>query len=646
MLLYNILRRHRRSAPLTQRSAISTAVRNRVVEAQKLEVAGDSVGARRLLQEGLEALKQGSSSGGDATQEEDRRSLLNRVGLLLLKQGRPAEGLKHLDEAHELAVSMASLGRGHDQFLDTGGLLNDLAAAAIAAGKLSAAEKDLRRARFAAARAYRPSPPLLAATWANLCSQECARIEAAALEKREVALMEGRKHEFNYPSHASVNALDWHHRTGDWGSRGGMVAAAAAATAAADATNSAKHDEDGNGNGNGGGGGGGGGGEGDASAFSSFAILEKRELGACILLAVGRTAALHLPDAASCFEEGFVHIGRAHLALTTAAAAASAASNGGGGGGGGGGSNGSVVKWQREHMQLRGRVLLTAAGLHMESLRRRGRFVATRHLDKLTTAAAVTATSSDDGDNDGGSSEGVGAAEEEEEETLSLGATLGLLRGGSSSSADGPSPELAQLLILLRNASELLEASGTAAEEEADKRVSTHPDLLWLRMATALVSLPPAEATDALAGMLEEIVEYDYNNDEEEKKAAAVVVGEGLAASNSEGKGEQPESDAPMKQVIAHNLEVLQAYALEGGGGGGGGGEDSPTLLETSKPQSPLSGLWLAPPVYGSVGVALFDHDMTARQWKPSPDAPLPAGMRSGKGNAPSAPSSSSVASR
>ena len=164
MLLYNILRRHRRSAPLTQRSAISTAVRNRVVEAQKLEVAGDSVGARRLLQEGLEVLKQGSSSGGDATQEEDRRSLLNRVGLLLLKQGRPAEGLKHLDEAHELAVSMASHGRGHDQFLDTGGLLNDLAAAAIAAGKLSAAEKDLRRARFAAARAYRPSPPLLAAT--------------------------------------------------------------------------------------------------------------------------------------------------------------------------------------------------------------------------------------------------------------------------------------------------------------------------------------------------------------------------------------------------------------------------------------------------------------------------------------------------
>ena len=56
--------------------------------------------------------------------------------------------------------------------------------------------------------------------------------------------------------------------------------------------------------------------------------------------------------------------------------------------------------------------------------------MATRHLDKPTTAAAVTATSSDDGDNDGGSSEGVGAAEEEEEETLSLGATLGCSEAG------------------------------------------------------------------------------------------------------------------------------------------------------------------------------------------------------------------------
>lgn len=115
----------------------------------------------------------------------------NRLGLHYYEsEGRAQTAAAHLEAAHTHAAAMAAEGYGHDAYQDVGGLLNDRAVVALGGGgggdgssSLKAVKAMLGRAKFSAERAYRPSPFLLAATYANLAL--ASSVEAAAASSTE-----------------------------------------------------------------------------------------------------------------------------------------------------------------------------------------------------------------------------------------------------------------------------------------------------------------------------------------------------------------------------------------------------------------------------------------------------------------------------
>lgn len=153
------------------RRFISSATLQSIDAARLKETGCDFAGAQTLLEKALEQARNGGS-----TRDEDLRVLHNRAGLLALKRRdgdrkkdplNKSNAVHHLGQALDLALAMAAQGRCHDSFIDVGGLQNDLAVAHFCEGDLAAADGLLRRARFSAERAYKPSKHLLAATCAN-----------------------------------------------------------------------------------------------------------------------------------------------------------------------------------------------------------------------------------------------------------------------------------------------------------------------------------------------------------------------------------------------------------------------------------------------------------------------------------------------
>ena len=94
--------------------------------------------------------------------------------------------------------------------------------------------------------------------------------------------------------------------------------------------------------------------------------------------------------------------------------------------------------------------------------------------------------------------------------------------------------------------------------------------------------------------------------------------GQGIGGAQDGGDAAAESGERERRPVL---LCIPPPDSASGDSNGGGGGASSL-----------LSELWLAPPVYCGVGMALQDRDVAALQWTPAPDQPLPAAMRSGQG--------------
>ena len=166
-----------------------------------------------------------------------------------------------------------------------------------------------------------------------------------------------------------------------------------------------------------------------------------------------------------------------------------------------------------------------------------------------------------------------------------------------------------------------------------------HSDLAWLDMVSAIALHAPSQALRRLEELLSAL-----HRSAQSFSPATNFAGANEEADNRHGdKPKASDSLVPMEHVLAHNVRVLRRFLADHQCKDEVDSERPTLLYLQSAPgvestasvgtsvasaastyfssdavgrKCILSELWLAPPVYGSVGVGLRDDDMMELQWK------------------------------